>query len=89
LGYGGTTDKNMTAALAQRPCEHPQGTKARRRKQIYQVTLELRGGQSSCGIGIIIRPDDIMIDDLNRRYVCVISGIERFGWRMTAAAGAH
>lgn len=84
-GYGGTTAKNETLLLQGRPCSILQGTKGEKsetnlpgdtRAAWWQVLLPNAGG--------IIRYDDVIIDDLQRRYVVSSAELTDLGWRATA-----
>jgi hypothetical protein len=85
VGYGGTTDKNMTLLRASRPCSILQGTKGE--KSEANLPGDTRAAWWSILLpdsGIIIRPDDIGVDDLNRRYVISSPELSDAGWRCTA-----
>jgi hypothetical protein len=84
-GYGGTTDTNMLTFVKGRPCSILQGTKGEKseaalpgdtRSPWVIILLPAAGGT--------IRPDDVMIDDLGRRYVVSSPELTDLGWRITA-----
>jgi hypothetical protein len=83
--YGGNTADTETAFIAGRPCSILQGTKGEKsetslpgdtRTPWWTVLLP--------DTGTMISPDDIIVDDLDQRYV--VSSNERtdLGWRLTA-----
>jgi hypothetical protein len=85
VGYGGTTDSNMTLLRANRPCSILQGTKGE--KSDANLPGDARSPWWNILMpdsGIILLPDDIGIDDLGRRYVFSSVELSGAGWRCTA-----
>jgi hypothetical protein len=83
--YGGNTDTTETLLVAGRPCSILQGTKGEKadsnlpgdtRSPWWQILMPYAG--------VDLTFDDVIVDDLGRRYI--VSSPERtdLGWRLTA-----
>jgi hypothetical protein len=83
-GYGGNTAANETLLVAGRPCSILQGTKGEKsdgnlpsdtRSPWWQILLPYAG--------VDLTYDDIIVDDLGRRYVISSPELSDLGWRLT------
>jgi hypothetical protein len=83
--YGGTTAKNEKLLLQGRPCSILQGTKGEKseanlpgdvRASWWTILLPNAGGT--------LRSDDIVVDDLNKRYILSSVELTDLGYRATA-----
>ncbi len=86
-GYGGNTVAGQTQTVAQFPASILQGTKGE--KSITALPGDVRMPWWAVLMPIIpgatIETDDIITDDLSRRYVVSSAELTDLGWRITAA----
>lgn len=83
--YGGTTDANLTLLAGNRPCSILQGTKGE--KSEANLPGDVRAAWYAILLpesGIVIDPDDIIEDDLGRRYAVSSTELSDLGWRLSA-----
>lgn len=86
VGYGGDTDANETALMTAWPASVLQGSKADKsdllpgdyRSREWAVLLPHYAG-------VTLRTDDIITDDLARRFVIASAELTDLGWRLLAA----
>jgi len=86
VGYGGDTDANETLLMQGWPASVLQGTKGE--KSETHLPGDVRMAWWSILMpqyaGVVLRSDDIITDDLSRRYVVSSAELTGAGWRITA-----
>ncbi len=86
VGYGGDTDANETLLMQGWSASVLQGTKGE--KSETNLPGDVRNPWWSILMpqytGVVLRSDDIITDDLSRRYVISSAELTDFGWRLTA-----
>lgn len=86
LPYGGNTDATETPLMTGWPASVLQGTKGEKTETMLPGDVRSPWWLVLMPAypGVVIRSDDILKDDLNRRYVVSSAELTDLGWRMTA-----
>lgn len=86
VGYGGNTDESEAMLMQQWPASVLQGTKGE--KSEANLPGDVRNPWWAILLpyftGVTLRSDDIITDDLGRRYIISSAELTDAGWRLTA-----
>jgi hypothetical protein len=85
-GYGGDTDANETMLMQEWPASILQGTKGEKSETRLpgDVRMAWWAILLPSAPGVTIRSDDIITDELARRYIVSSAELSDLGWRITA-----
>jgi len=86
VGYGGDTAANETALMQQWPASVLQGSKGEKNDTNLPGDVRMAWWTilMPAFAGVVLRSDDILTDELSRRYVISSAELTDAGWRLTA-----